>query len=64
MEARSFFAYSSLVSRNVGHRDVFGNAAVVEKEHVIADVGDRGQVMGDENIGQSRLFLPVHAEGP
>ena len=36
---------------------MFGNAAVVEKEHVIADVGDRGQVMGDENIGQSQLFL-------
>ena len=36
---------------------MFGNAAMVEKKHVIAEIGDRSQVMGDENISQSQLFL-------
>ena len=36
---------------------MFGDAAVVEEKHVIAEIGDGSQIMGDENIGQPKPFL-------
>ena len=38
---------------------MFGNTAMIQEKHIIAQISDGSQVMGNENISESQLFLQI-----
>ena len=38
---------------------MFSNAAMIQKKHIIAQISDRSQVMGNENISQPQFFFQI-----
>ena len=38
---------------------MFGNTAMIQEKHIIAQISDGSQVMGNENISESQFFLQI-----
>ena len=43
---------------------IFSYTALIKEQHIVTEISDRGQVVGDKYIGQPQLFLPDPAADP